>query len=446
MSGERTERASPRRRQQAAQRGDRVHSRELVAAAAMLCGVLTLGTLAGRWAGQWGGSYQSFLALGGPRSGFLSGARERSGMSSGSTGPAGMSAITPKIMPPVMPTIRPSVMEEGAVESTQAIRQLLLAMLAPLGLMGAAATAGALVSSVAQNGGMTVNAEALQFKFERLNPVQNAKNVFSLRGMARLLKSLLPASVLLAIAVHRIMALSAVPPLSLEQMPGMLRAAYAILLDTAWILFAWSGIDYLIEWRSWEARQRMSKQELREEQKQTEGSPQIRGRIKSLRRQMRRRMLKADVSRASVVITNPAHYAVALSFSFETMEPPKMLAKGRDLIAAQIKEEARWAGVPIVENPPLARSLYRALEPGQSIPYDLYAAVAAILAYLYRQRVEEELRRNAAARAAQTGAAAAAVKTRSTVAKIPEANFGMRSGTKPRPTRDPITDQRREDL
>ena len=108
---------------------------------------------------------------------------------------------------------------------------------------------------------------------------------------------------------------------------------------------------------------------------------------------MRRRLLKADISHATVVITNPAHYAVALSFSFETMEPPRLLAKGRDLLAAQIKEEARWAGIPIVENPPLARSLYRHLQPGQSIPHDLYAAVAAILAYLYRQQGEERLRR-----------------------------------------------------
>jgi len=111
---------------------------------------------------------------------------------------------------------------------------------------------------------------------------------------------------------------------------------------------------------------------------------------------MRRRKLKADVSRASVVITNPTHYAVALSFDFETMEPPKVLAKGRNLLAEQIKSEARWAGIPIVENPPLARSLYRHVEPGQAIPFDLYAAVAAILAYLYRQQVEQRMGRERA--------------------------------------------------
>jgi len=111
---------------------------------------------------------------------------------------------------------------------------------------------------------------------------------------------------------------------------------------------------------------------------------------------MRRRKMKSDIAKAAVVLTNPTHYAVALGFDFATMEAPRVLAKGRNLLAEEIKTEARWAGVPIVENPPLARSLYRWVEVGQAIPADLYAAVAAILAYLYRQRVEEEMRANRA--------------------------------------------------
>ena len=106
-----------------------------------------------------------------------------------------------------------------------------------------------------------------------------------------------------------------------------------------------------------------------------------------------------------MVVTNPTHYAVALAFDFETMEAPKVLAKGRNLLAEEIKDQARWAGVPILENPPLARSLYRSVEPGESIPVELYAAVASILAFLYRQRVEQELRqrRERAAAARGTG-------------------------------------------
>ncbi len=176
---------------------------------------------------------------------------------------------------------------------------------------------------------------------------------------------------------------------------------YNLLLDGAWIFLGWAGMDYLMEWRTREGRLRMSKQELRDEYREMEGSPQVKARIRGLRRQMRRRQMKADISRASVVVTNPTHYAVALSFDFETMDPPRVLAKGRDLLAAQIREEAQWAGVPIVENPPLARSLYRQVEPGQAIPFELYAAVAAILAWLYRREVEERVRRERAEAAAR---------------------------------------------
>jgi flagellar biosynthetic protein FlhB len=175
----------------------------------------------------------------------------------------------------------------------------------------------------------------------------------------------------------------------------------------------------------------MSREDLRDEMKETEGSPQTRSRIRSLQRQMRRRRVKADVSRAAVVVTNPTHYAVALGFDFKTMETPRVLAKGRNLLAEEIKAEARWAGVPIVENPPVARSIYRSVEVGQPIPVDLYAAVAAILAYLYRQRVEAELQerrgREAAQRArAQAEAASRAAWTAGRDVKTPPADGGLR--------------------
>jgi flagellar biosynthesis protein FlhB len=373
MSGERTERATPHKRQKAAEKGDRVRSRELVAATGMVAGVLALGRILAPWAGGWSSAYQTFLSL-------------------GST----------------------SAWREDRVQETiLGIRHAMVVMLSPLMLLFGAVAATALLVSVAQGGGLRFNAEILQPRWERINPASNLKNLFSVRGIARLGKSLLPAGVLLIFAIRLIEEQAVIPPLSVERLPRMFGTVYSILLDTAWILFAWSAVDYLVEWRSWENRQKMSRQEMRDEYRQTEGNPQIRSRIRSLRRQMRRRKLKADVSRASVVITNPTHFAVALSFDFETMEPPRVLAKGRDLLAEQIKSEARWAGVPIVENPPLARSLYRLVEPGQSIPFDLYAAVAAILAYLYRQQVEERVRRERARYAASingkvsaTGAAA----------------------------------------
>jgi flagellar biosynthetic protein FlhB len=182
------------------------------------------------------------------------------------------------------------------------------------------------------------------------------------------------------------------PILSTARLPAVIEASYGLMKNAAWVMLGWSALDYVVEWMSYNKRLMMSKQEMRDEMRDAMGNPQIKGRIRNLQRAMRQRKRRADVSTASVVITNPTHYAVALKFDFTTMQAPTVMAKGRNLMAEEIKKEARWAGVPIVENPPLARSLYRMVEPGQSIPADLYAAVAAILAYLYRQQVEEQMR------------------------------------------------------
>jgi flagellar biosynthetic protein FlhB len=263
----------------------------------------------------------------------------------------------------------------------------------PVLVVMAAILAVALMVGMAQSGGLQFHGESLQPKIDRLSPASNLKNLFSLRASTRLLKSLIPATVVMILGWDILQrTVLSLPVLSLAQLPLLFESQYRLLLATSGILLCWAALDYVVEWRSWEQRLRMSKEDMRKEYKEMEGNPQIRGRIRSIQRQMRRRKLQADVSKASVVITNPTHYAVALEFNFETLQAPKVLAKGRNLMAARIKDEARWAGVPIVENPPLARSLFRSVEPGQSIPHDLYAAVAAILAFLYRQQVEEKMR------------------------------------------------------
>jgi flagellar biosynthetic protein FlhB len=267
-------------------------------------------------------------------------------------------------------------------------------------MMMAAVAAAVLGVGVLQTGGVSFHPGAIGFKMDRINPVSNIKNLFSLRAAARLAKSLVPAAILAVFAVQRIARQLRLPPFSTARLELMGGDIYGLLLAAAWLLFAWSLIDYLVEWQSRESRLKMSREDLRDEYKETEGNPQIRSRIRNLQRQARRRKVKNDVSKAAVVLTTPTHYAVALSFDFETMEAPKLMAKGRNLLAEEIKAEARWAGVPIIENPPLARSLYRTVEVGQPIPADLYAAVAAILAYLYRQRLEEEMRERKAREAA----------------------------------------------
>ena len=352
MPGERSEQATQHRREKARKEGDILHSRELTAAAGTLAGVMALGVLGGRTMEAWRGAFTGFLALGGA-----------------------------------------ARWEPDAIAPTfAAIRRLTVMVLFPPALALAMTATAALAVGILQTGGLTFYGGAVGFKPDRINPVSNLKNLFSLRAAARLAKSLIPAAFLGVFAAQRIGRQLTLPPFSTARLELLGADVYGLLVAAAWLLFGWSAIDYLVEWQSRESRLKMSRDDLRDEFKETEGSPQIRSRIRGLQRQMRRRRVKADVARAAVVLTNPTHYAVALGFDFATMDAPKVLAKGRNLLAEEIKAEARWAGVPIIENPPLARSLYRSVEVGQAIPAELYAAVAAILAYLYRQRVEAELR------------------------------------------------------
>jgi flagellar biosynthetic protein FlhB len=150
------------------------------------------------------------------------------------------------------------------------------------------------------------------------------------------------------------------------------------------VFILWAGFDVLMSRLNFERQLRMTRQEVREDFKEMEGHPAIRGRIRRLQREMRRRRMLRDVARATVVVTNPNEYAVALEYKPEAMAAPVVVAKGRNLLAQKIKREARWHGIPIVENPPLAQALYRAAELGQAIPAKLYTAVAEILAFIFR--------------------------------------------------------------
>lgn len=352
MSEKGTEQATPQRKKKARERGDGVRSRELLTAVAMLAGIMMLGATARGFYSSWGNIYEESLRDSGVR-------------------------------------------EVDQEQSWNLIlRRALEPTLFPVGLVMLASFGGALAVGVAQSGGFQVHPNALQPKFSKLNPWTNLQNIFGLRSASRIAKSLIPVVILLLLSWSSLKELvMQMPAMSMPRLPATFSTAYRLALDTAWIMLAWAGLDYAVEWRSWNSRLKMSKQELREEMRDSMGNPQIKGRVRQIQRAMRKRKVKADMSRASVVITNPTHYAVALEFSFERMQAPVVLAKGRDLHAAEIREEARWAGVPVIENAPLARSLYRLVEPGQSIPFELYSAVAGILAYLYKQKVEERVRK-----------------------------------------------------
>ena len=362
MSEKGTERATPERKKKAKAKGDSVRSRELLSAMAMLGGVVMLGVSAHGFVASWGKVYIESLR----------------------------SAAVGEV--------------NGDQGLFEAVRRMLAPALLPVGLIMAASFGCALLAGVAQGGGVRFHPNAVGLKFSKLNPVTNLGHLFSLRSTTRLVKSLVPAALMVVLGWGALKVLMLpMPVMSLMRLPATFSTAYGLALDAAWVTLAWSGLDYAMEWRSWNERLKMSKQEIRDEVKEAIGNPQVKMKIRQIQMAMRKRKVKADMSRASVVITNPTHYAVALEFSFETMEAPKVLCKGRDLYAAEIREEARWAGIPMIENPPLARSLYRMVEPGQSIPFELYATVAGILAYLYRQKVEERMRRERQAQMVRQG-------------------------------------------
>ena len=270
---------------------------------------------------------------------------------------------------------------------------MLLPAVAPAAAVLAASFFAAFAMGVMQSGGVQIHPAALGWKPGRLSPGSNVKNLFSGRSVLRFFKSLLPAIAVVMLATFALK--GTVLPVAMHsnaRLPVTFAAAYDLAIDAAWISLGWAAIDFANEWRQWNSGLRMTKEEVKQEMKQSNGNPQVKGRIRQIQRAMRKRRVKADVSRAAVVITNPTHYAVALLFDFDNMAAPRLLCKGRDLHALDIREQARWAGVPIVENPPLARSLYRSVEEGQAIPYELYAAVAAILAFLFRESAERAKR------------------------------------------------------
>jgi flagellar biosynthesis protein FlhB len=245
----------------------------------------------------------------------------------------------------------------------------------------------ATLGGVAQ-GGMVFAPAALAPSLNRLNPAARLGQMFSLSAVSRMLKSLLPTAAIVYLALALLERdWPLLPALRHGSRARLITFTTAHMFELAWkgalVLLIWSAADYMIERRRYEGELRMSRQDLRDEFKDTEGNPAVKMRIRRLQRQARRRRMLKDVERAAVVITNPTEFAIALEFNLQ-MEAPVVLAKGRSLLAAQIREIALWHGIPLVENPPLAHALYRVVEVGQAIPPKLYAVVAEVLAAIWR--------------------------------------------------------------
>lgn len=278
------------------------------------------------------------------------------------------------------------VREGNFVEALQYCGAKAMILMAPVllfaGILGAA-------SSLVQIGFLQVE-DAVEPKFEKLNPVEGFKRVFSLRALVEALKSILKmATVGLVLYILLRSEVNQVPYMltySIDQIISYLGVIIVKLLGgVGGVMLVIAGADYFYQRWDLEKKMMMTKQEVKEEHKQREGDPLIKSRIRRIQREMASKRMMSEIPKADVVITNPTHIAVVLKYT-DNLPAPQIVAMGADHVAEKIKEVAREHNVPIVENKPLARTIFKTLKIGQVIPRELFVAVAEVLSYVYRLR------------------------------------------------------------
>jgi flagellar biosynthetic protein FlhB len=341
---DRTEAPTPRRREEARASGQIAKSQDLSAAAILLGGLLFL-----HWWGE--GLFGKLLAI------------MRTYL-----GEDGAQAVDPDRLGLLARTV---MLDTG---------RLVLPFLVGL-------VAVAVVTSYLQVGWL-FTLKPLTPSLDRLNPLNGLTRMFNGRAAVHLLMGVLKMAVLVVVAWwtlgSRIGILAGAADMShLTVAAVAMDLTYTLGLRLAIVLLILALIDYVYQRLRTEKDLRMTKEEVREELKRMEGDPKIKSRRRQIQMQMAMQRIRTAVPRADVVVVNPTEFAVALQYDNETMTAPRVVAKGTDFLARKIREIAIASGVPIVERPPLARALYRAVEVGQEIPADLYKAVAEVLAYVY---------------------------------------------------------------
>jgi flagellar biosynthesis protein FlhB len=349
MSDERTEKPTPKRLQKAREEGQIARSRDLAVAAASVAATMALAKLGHR------------LVLG---------LTERLQVDLARIGDAPLHSITVTELQNVIVT--------GGSALALLVGPIALAtMVAGVGMHGF-------------QGGWNFAPGALNFNWSRLSPAQGVKRFGLLQSGAETLKTFLAVTVIVylcwkvvGVVIDDSLRLAWLSPVDAG------RSAWAhtevLLWRVAWGLAFLAGGDYALQRYRLMKSLKMSKQEIRDEAKSNEGSGEVKGKMRKMARDMsRRRRMLSDVSTATVVITNPTHFAVALRYDRATMAAPQVVAKGQDRLALKIREKARHHGVPIVENKPLAQGLFKTAEVGETIPAPLFNAVAEVLAYLVR--------------------------------------------------------------
>lgn len=247
-----------------------------------------------------------------------------------------------------------------------------------------------IIPTVAQTRGLFAM-KALKPKFSRLNPLQGIKKMFSLQAVVGIVKGLIEVIVIAYLIYNELK--NRMPRILALMDVGLMQAmAYIgvsifdlIMLICIVLVFVAAG-DFLFQWWQFEKNIKMSKQEVKEEYKQMEGDPQVKSKIKQRQQQMAQQRMMQDVPSADVIIRNPTHYAVALRYDQDKNRAPQVIAKGKDYLALKIVEVAEENDIFCMENPPLARALYAQVDLGKEIPYELYDAVAEVLTVVYREK------------------------------------------------------------
>lgn len=267
---------------------------------------------------------------------------------------------------------------------THSVKTSLIGMLPTMGVLVLAA----LIAPISL-GGWNFSSQALIPKFSRLNPIEGIKRLFTINSLVELIKSVAKVAVVGVAAYFVFMAYRA-------ELPGLAWMAPEYAFGRMVEILAWVAIwisasliliviiDVPFQLYQYNEKMKMTLQEIKDEMKNTEGKPEVKGRIRQLQREMANRRMMADVPKADVIITNPTHFAVALKYDDTSMGAPELLAKGGDEVAAKIREIAEANDIPILQIPPLSRAIYYSTEIGDVIPEGLYMAVAQVLAYVYQ--------------------------------------------------------------
>ncbi|HMN44418.1 MAG TPA: flagellar biosynthesis protein FlhB [Povalibacter sp.] len=342
---EKTESATPKRLEEARRKGQIPRSRDLSAAAVLMTGGIALSSMGG----QLGGDIHSLMRRG------LTLTREQS-----------MDATQ------IVPSLTNAALD-GLIACLPIFGLLaLVAVLAPLAL-----------------GGWSFSTESLMPQFNRLNPLSGIKRMFAMRSVVELMKALAKFGVVAVIATlvlwrdtAELLGLGREPTAQAIMHAFTLSGSALILISCGMLLIA--GVDVPYQLWQYAKQLKMTKEEVRREMKESEGSPEVKGRIRQLQQQMARQRMMQDVPKADVIVTNPTHFAVALKYDEKRMRAPIVVAKGVDLVAARIREIGTEHAVPIFEAPPLARVLYKNVDIGGEVPASVYVAVAQVLTYIFQ--------------------------------------------------------------